>query len=79
MDLRHIFATNLRRLRHGSGFSQEELAYQAGVNRSYMSKVETGRTYVGLEVIERLAIALEIDPVEFFRKPKRKPTRARAS
>jgi DNA-binding XRE family transcriptional regulator len=46
MDLRDRFATNLRRLRHQRGFSQEELADAAGVNRTYMSKIETGATYV---------------------------------
>ena len=44
MDLRQIFAANLRRLRHNKGLSQEDLANQADVNRSYMSKLEKGET-----------------------------------
>jgi hypothetical protein len=35
MDLREVFATNLRRLRHAKGLSQDDLAYDAGVSRSY--------------------------------------------
>jgi transcriptional regulator with XRE-family HTH domain len=42
MDLRQAFATNLRRLRHAKGISQEDLAYEAGVNRTYLSKLEKG-------------------------------------
>ena len=42
MDLRQAFANNLRRLPHAKGISQEDLAYEAGVNRTYLSKLEKG-------------------------------------
>jgi transcriptional regulator with XRE-family HTH domain len=48
-DLRHAFAANLCRLRHAKGISQEGLAHEAGINRSYMSKLEKGASYPGLE------------------------------
>ena len=67
MDIREIFAANLRRIRHERGISQENLAYEAGVNRSYLSKVEKAATYVGLEIIEKLAKVLETEPAEFLR------------
>ena len=60
MDLRSIFATNLRRLRHAKGISQEDLAYTAEINRTYVSKLEKGVTYVGLEIIGKIAEVLEI-------------------
>jgi transcriptional regulator with XRE-family HTH domain len=77
MDLRQVFAINLRRFRHAKGLSQEELAYQAGVNRTYMSKLEKGGSYVGLEIIGKLAVVLEIDPADLLRgrsakRPRRK-------
>jgi transcriptional regulator with XRE-family HTH domain len=75
MDLRQVFATNLRRLRHAKGLSQEDLAHDADVNRSYMSRLERGGTYVGLEIIGRLAEVLEVEPREFLRMPTRKPKR----
>jgi len=37
MDLREVFATNLRRLRHEKGLSQDDLAYEAKVSRSYLA------------------------------------------
>jgi transcriptional regulator with XRE-family HTH domain len=69
MDLRQVFAANLRRGRHAKGMSQEALAYEAGVNRSYLSKLERGATYVGLEIIGRLADVLELEPAELLRFP----------
>jgi transcriptional regulator with XRE-family HTH domain len=72
MDLRHVFAANLRRFRHAKGLSQEDLAYEADVNRSYMSKLEKGGSYFGLEIIDELAAVLEIEPAELLKLPKKK-------
>jgi len=78
MDLRQLFATNLRRLRNERKISQERLAYDAGVDRAYLSRVERAVTYVGLEIIEKLAAILEVDPAEFFRRPARSSSRRKA-
>jgi transcriptional regulator with XRE-family HTH domain len=82
MDLRDIFASNLRRLRHEKGISQEELAHMAKVNRTYVSKLETGVAYAGLEIIGRLADALEVDAIEFLKGASRQlslaPSEAKA-
>ena len=67
MDLRQVFAANLRRLRHARGLSQEALAYEAGVNRTYMSKLEKGASYPGLEIIGKLAAVLDIEPAELLK------------
>lgn len=75
MDLRQQFATNLKRIRHQRGVSQEGLANEAGLDRAYLSRVERAVTYVGLEIVGKLAEALEVDPVEFFRKPGRSGSR----
>ena len=53
MDLRDVFATNLRRLRHEKGLSQDDLAYEAEVSRSYLSQLEKGAFYASLKVIGR--------------------------
>lgn len=78
MDLRQLFALNLRRIRHEKKLSQEILAYDCGIDRAHLSKIERAVTYVGLEIIEKLADVLDIDPAEFFRQPRgasRKPNR----
>jgi transcriptional regulator with XRE-family HTH domain len=77
MDLRQLFATNLRRIRHERKLSQEQLAHDAGMDRAYLSRVERAVTYVGLEIIEKLTEVLEVEPAEFFRKPSRTGSRRR--
>jgi transcriptional regulator with XRE-family HTH domain len=77
MDLRQVFAANLRRLRHAKGLSQEDLAYEAEVNRSYMSVLEKGASYPGLEIIGKLAAVLEIEPAELLKLPPKKKMRGR--
>jgi len=72
MDLRDVFASNLRRFRHEKGLSQEALADAAGVNRTYISKLETGAAYAGLEIIGRLASALRIEAAELLGRPARR-------
>lgn len=73
MDYRQVFATNLRRIRHEKGFSQEDLAYEAGVNRTYMSKLEKGESWVGLEILVKLGKVLSVEPADFLRAPAKKP------
>ncbi len=75
MDLRQVFAANLRRLRHAKGLSQEDLAYEADVNRTYVSKIEKGATYVGLEIVGKLAAVLDVEPAELLRLPPRRSRR----
>ena len=77
MDLRQIFAANLRRLRHTKGLSQEDLAYETDVNRTYMSKLEKGASYPGLEIIGKLADVLEVEPAELLRLPTKRRARNR--
>ncbi|MBX9635061.1 MAG: helix-turn-helix domain-containing protein [Magnetospirillum sp.] len=72
MDLRDLFATNLRRLRHEKGLSQDVLAYDAGMSRSYLSQLEKGKFFASLKIIGRLAEVLEVDPAEFLKGPDRR-------
>ena len=78
MDLRQLFATNLRRIRHARKLSQEQLAHDAGVDRAYLSRVERAVTWVGLEIVEKLASVLGVDPAEFFRRPSRPGSKRKA-
>lgn len=71
-DLRDIFAANLRRLRHERGLSQDELADEAGLSRSYLSQNEVGKNHVSLKIIAKLAKALAADPAYFLRRPLRR-------
>ncbi|WP_040426574.1 helix-turn-helix domain-containing protein [Afipia birgiae] len=67
MDIRQLFALNLRRIRQEQGFSQENLAHDADIDRAHISKLERSKAYAGLEVIEKLAVALQEPPDSFLR------------
>lgn len=58
MDIRQKFGKRVRKLRLDRGLSQEELAHEAGSNRTYISDVERGRRNPSIIVVERIAIAL---------------------
>lgn len=77
MDLREVFAANLRRLRHEKGLSQEDLAYEADINRTYISKLEKGISHPGLEIIGKLANVLEVEPSVLLILPISKKRRSK--
>ena len=66
MDLRRIFAKNLRTFRTDKGMSQEALADAAGLDRTYISALERERYSVSLDTIGRLAKALQIEPAKLL-------------
>ena len=67
MDLREVFAGNLRRLRHAKGMAQDDLAYEAQISRSYLSQLEKGAFYASLKIVGKLAEALDIEPAELLK------------
>ena len=72
MKLRQIVARNLRILRKQKGLSQEELAFQAGINRNYVGQIEREEKSPTVDMIEKLAGALATDPVALIsRRVKR--------
>jgi transcriptional regulator with XRE-family HTH domain len=77
MDLRQIFATNLRNARHAKGLSQETLARDSGNDRTHLSEMENAKTWAGLEIIGKLAVALEVEPYELVIPPPRRGRRSR--
>ena len=68
MELRKVFARNLKRLRKAAGLSQEELALRAGLDRTYISALERSIYSASVVTIERLAKALNTEPTEFLQR-----------
>jgi transcriptional regulator with XRE-family HTH domain len=66
-DLRNIVARNLRRLRTDKGWSQEELAFRAKVDRSYISQLETGVYSASVTMLGKLSKALGVDASELLK------------
>jgi transcriptional regulator with XRE-family HTH domain len=75
MDLREVFAANLRRLRNAKGLSQDDLAYEADISRSYLSKLERGVFYASLKIVGKIAGTLKVEPAELLRLPARRAPR----
>jgi transcriptional regulator with XRE-family HTH domain len=54
------FSMVLRQLREERGWSQEQLAERADLNRSYLGEVERGRAVPSIVTVSKLAGALDI-------------------
>lgn len=66
MKLRRTVARNLKRLRREKGMSQEELADRADINRNYVGMIERSENAATVDMLEKLADALDAKPIEFF-------------
>ena len=64
--LRHILAANIRNHRNTLGLSQAKLAEIAGIAPGYLAMIELKKNFPSDEVLERIALALQIDPTELF-------------
>lgn len=68
-DLQRIAGANIRAYRMRKGISQEELADELGVHRTYMGGVERGERNLTLRSLERLAGRMGVDPVTLLTPP----------
>lgn len=62
------FGLVIKELRKAQGFSQEALAFEASLDRTFLSQVETGRKQPSLLTIFRLATALKLTVSELFNR-----------
>lgn len=62
MDVRTRLARNVRALRVAAGISQEAFADMVGIHRVYMSGIERAKRNPSIDVVERIAIALAVEP-----------------
>jgi transcriptional regulator with XRE-family HTH domain len=71
--LRDILAKNMRRLRAESGLTQEALAHESGMNRTYLSSVERSERNVSIDNVARIAEALGVEAWTLLRNERLKP------
>ena len=64
--VREILAQNLKKNRRDLGITQPELAERAGLSTHYLAMIEISRRFPSADVLDRLAIALDITPHELF-------------
>ncbi len=73
MEIREVFARNLRAARRAKGLSQEELAHRADIDRTYISSLERSVYNASIDVVDRLAAVLEIEASDLLkRRPEKK-------
>lgn len=60
MDVRRRVGQNVKKFRKEAGFSQEDLAFESGLHRTYVSGVERGARNPTVLVLEKLAKALKV-------------------
>lgn len=71
-DPRVLFGLRLAEVRRARGLSQERLALESGIARSYLGGVERGQRNIALLNIYRLADALEVPPASLLEPPSDK-------
>jgi len=64
--LKKTVGKNIRAIRKLKGFSQGELALRAGFTPSYWGYLERGQKNPSVELVEKVAAALEIEPYILF-------------
>ena len=69
MEIREILALNLRKLRQERGISQEDLAHQAEIDRTYISALERSVYAASIDVLDRLAKVLNVEASDLLKRP----------
>src|SRR3954462_11315086 len=77
MKAKTLIARNIRRLRVARALSQEMLAVDAGIDRTYVSRLERGLENPTVTVLEKLARAFCSNIEELFRVPRAEETAPR--
>jgi transcriptional regulator with XRE-family HTH domain len=64
--IRTLFSKNLRRLRLLQNISQLSLANRAGLTHNFINDIENCKKWVSPQTIGKLAMALRVEPYQFF-------------
>ena len=67
-SIRDVFSANLKKFRLARGWSQACLAEKAGTSTNYIGNMENAIKFPSSEMVDKLALSLEIDPTELFSK-----------
>lgn len=71
--LRRVVANNIRQVRRSLGLSQEALAHEAGLHRTFIGHVERAESNLSIDNLERLASALGVPAFQLLIVPDEGP------
>lgn len=77
MEIRKVFAQNLKAYRRERGFSQEELAFRANIDRTYVSALERCIYGATIDVVAKLAAVLETEPANLLESKSKQSKRVK--
>jgi transcriptional regulator with XRE-family HTH domain len=66
MSLRAVFIVNLKKFRKRERISQMKLAEICDTATSYIGEIEIGRKFPSIEMVEKIANALKVEPYRLF-------------
>ncbi|MEQ8249564.1 MAG: helix-turn-helix transcriptional regulator [Alphaproteobacteria bacterium] len=72
MDIRRQLGQNVRALRTELGLTQEDLAFEADLHRTYVSGIERGVRNPTVIIVAILAKALKVEPARLLEKSRRR-------
>jgi transcriptional regulator with XRE-family HTH domain len=68
VNIKQRLGFNLRKLRLEKGLSQEDFAFDAGLHRTYVSDIERGARNPTIEIVDKIAIALDVQPGDLLNR-----------
>ena len=77
MDIRVVFASNLKHYRQARGLTQAALAAAMDVDRAHVSAMERGQQYVTLQTLQRVAAHLDVAPAKLIEERSEGDVRSR--
>ena len=66
MELRAVFIRNIKKYRKINKISQMILAEHCGTSTSYIGEIEIGKKFPSVEMIQKIADALKVQPYKLF-------------
>jgi transcriptional regulator with XRE-family HTH domain len=66
MNVKSVFGENLKQYRKAKKLSQEQLSEKADISIKHLSSIERGLTFVSADLLEKLAVSVEVPGFYFF-------------
>ena len=67
MDICRQVGLNVRQIREEKGWSQEQLAFETRLHRTYISGIERGIRNPTVKIVAKIATSLEVEPTELLK------------